>query len=216
MLWLEGKSWGQGGGEFDCLVGLFNVVIGGLKENLIGGEQVKIMLYLVEGIKNDIFCWWFDEIVKCGVLFDIIGLLMYIYWNGLISVLKVNMDDISRCYNKDVIVVEVVYGYMLDNCDNVENSFQVKEEKDGGYLGIVQGQYDYIYDLMQFVIDVLDYCGKGIFYWELIWIVVLGIMWVIKVGMKYIYDEWKEGNVCENQVLFDCQGKVLLLIMVFK
>lgn len=139
ILWLEGKSWGQGGGEFDWLVGLLNVVIVGLKENLCQGEQVKIMLYLVEGIKNDIFCWWFDEIDKCYVLYDVIGLLMYIYWNGLISVLKVNMDDISKCYNKDVIVVEVVYVYILVNCDNVENSFQVKEEKDGGYFVSVQG-----------------------------------------------------------------------------
>lgn len=26
-------------------------------------------------------------------------------------------------------------------------------------------------------------------------------------GMKYIHDEWKEGNARENQALFDCQGK---------
>ncbi len=26
-------------------------------------------------------------------------------------------------------------------------------------------------------------------------------------GMKYIYDEWKEGNARENQALFDCQEK---------
>lgn len=26
-------------------------------------------------------------------------------------------------------------------------------------------------------------------------------------GMKYIHDEWKEGNARENQALFDCQEK---------
>lgn len=25
--------------------------------------------------------------------------------------------------------------------------------------------------------------------------------------MKYIHDEWKEGNARENQALFDCQEK---------
>lgn len=215
MLWPEGKSWGQGGGEFDRLAGLLNAAIGGLKENLTGGEQVKIMLHLAEGTKNDTFRWWFDEIAKRGVPFDIIGLSMYTYWNGPISALKANMDDISRRYNKDVIVVEAAYGYTLDNCDNAENSFQAKEEKDGGYPGTVQGQYDYIHDLMQSVIDVPDHRGKGIFYWEPTWIAVPGTTWATKAGMKYIHDEWKEGNARENQALFDCQGKVLPSVKVF-
>lgn len=34
ILWPEGKSWGQGGGEFDRLAGLLNAAIAGLKENL--------------------------------------------------------------------------------------------------------------------------------------------------------------------------------------
>ena len=216
MLWPEGKSWGQGGGEFDRLAGLLNAAISGLKENLTGGEQVKIMLHLAEGTKNDTFRWWFDEIAKRGVPFDIIGLSMYTYWNGPISALKANMDDISRRYNKDVIVVEAAYGYTLDNCDNAENSFQAKEEKDGGYPGTVQGQYDYIHDLMQSVIDVPGHRGKGIFYWEPTWIAVPGTTWATKAGMKYIHDEWKEGNARENQALFDCQGKVLPSITVFK
>ena len=216
MLWPEGKSWGQGGGEFDRLAGLLNAAIGGLKENLTGGEQVKIMLHLAEGTKNDTFRWWFDEIAKRHVPFDIIGLSMYTYWNGPISALKANMDDISKRYNKDVIVVEAAYGYTLDNCDNAENSFQAKEEKDGGYPGTVQGQYDYIHDLMQSVIDVPDHRGKGIFYWEPTWIAVPGTSWATKAGMKYIHDEWKEGNARENQALFDCQGKVLPSITVFK
>ncbi|EOT7377981.1 TPA: cellulase family glycosylhydrolase [Enterobacter cloacae] len=216
MLWPEGKSWGQGGGEFDRLAGLLNAAISGLKENLTGGEQVKIMLHLAEGTKNDTFRWWFDEIAKRDVPYDIIGLSMYTYWNGPISALKANMDDISRRYNKDVIVVEAAYGYTLDNCDNAENSFQAKEEKDGGYPGTVQGQYDYIHDLMQSVIDVPDHRGKGIFYWEPTWIAVPGTTWATKAGMKYIHDEWKEGNARENQALFDCQGKVLPSITVFK
>ncbi|VTN68518.1 galactosidase [Klebsiella pneumoniae] len=52
ILWPEGKSWGQGGGEFDRLAGLLNAAIAGLKENLRQGEQVKIMLHLAEGTKK--------------------------------------------------------------------------------------------------------------------------------------------------------------------
>ncbi|MGL5423342.1 MAG: glycoside hydrolase family 53 protein, partial [Serratia fonticola] len=205
MLWPEGKSWGQGGGEFDRLAGLLNAAIDGLKENLKGGEQVKIMLHLAEGTKNDTFRWWFDEISKRNVPYDIIGLSMYTYWNGPISALKANMDDISKRYNKDVIVVEAAYAYTLENCDNAENSFQAKEEKDGGYPATVQGQYNYVHDLMQAVADVPDHRGKGIFYWEPTWIAVPGNTWATPAGMKYIHDEWKQGNARENQALFDCQ-----------
>jgi len=215
MLWPEGKSWGQNGGEFDRLAGLLNAAISGLRENLSSPSDVKIMLHLAEGTKNDMFHWWFDEITKRDVPFDIIGLSMYTYWNGPISALKANMDDISKRYNKDVIVVEAAYGYSLENCDNAENSFNEKEAKDGGYPGTVQGQANFIRDLIQAVLDVPDGRGKGIFYWEPTWIVAPGNTWATPVGMEYIEDRWKTGNARENQALFDCKGKVLPSIKVF-
>ncbi|ELY2621636.1 arabinogalactan endo-beta-1,4-galactanase [Cronobacter malonaticus] len=215
ILWPEGKSWGQGGGEFDRLAGLLNAAISGLRENLTEGEQVKIMLHLAEGTKNDTFRWWFDEITKRQVPFDVIGLSMYTYWNGPISALKANMDDISKRYNKDVIVVEAAYAYTLENCDNAENSFQQKEEKEGGYPATVQGQYDYVHDLMQSVANVENHRGKGIFYWEPAWIAVPGNTWATPAGMKYIHDEWKTGNARENQAFFDCHGNVLPSVKVF-
>ena len=51
---------------------------------------------------------------------------------------------------------------------------------------------------MQAVVDVPDQRGKGIFYWEPTWIAVPGH----PGGMKYIHDEWKEGNARENQALY--------------
>ncbi|NIY47060.1 glycoside hydrolase family 53 protein [Cedecea colo] len=215
ILWPEGKSWGQGGGEFDRLAGLLNAAIDGMKENIKPGEQVKIMLHLAEGTKNDTFRWWFDEITKRNVPFDVIGLSMYTYWNGPISALKANMDDISQRYKKDVIVVEAAYAWTLENCDNTENSFQQKEEQNGGYPATVQGQYDYVHDLMQAVVNVPNQRGKGVFYWEPGWIAVPGNTWATPAGMKYTEDPWKEGNARENQALFNCQGKVLPSVKVF-
>ena len=215
ILWPEGKSWGQGGGEFDRLAGLLNAAISGLRENLSSPSDVKIMLHLAEGTKKDMFHWWFDEITKRDVPFDIIGLSIYTYWDGPLSALKANMDDISKRYNKDVIVVEAAYGQSFENCDNAENSFTEKEAKDGGYPGTVQGQANYIRDLIQSVLDVPDNRGKGVFYWEPTWIVAPGNTWATPAGMEYIHDKWKTGNSRENQALFDCKGKVLPSIKVF-
>lgn len=97
-----------------------------------------------------------------------------------------------------MIVVEAAYAYTLENCDNAENSFQAKEEKDGGYPATVQGQYNYIHDLMQAVADVPDHRGKGIFYWEPTWIAVTGKYLGDACRNEYIHDEWKEGNAREN------------------
>ena len=215
MLWPEGKSWGQNGGEFDRLAALLKAGISGVRDNLSDPGQVKIMLHLAEGTKNDMFRWWFDEITKRHVPFDVIGLSMYTYWNGPISALKANMDDISQRYQKDVMVVEAAYAWTLDNCDSAENSFQAKEEKDGGYPATVAGQTAYLRDLMQAIRSVPDHRGKGLVYWEPTWIAVPGNTWATPEGMKYIHDEWKQGNARENQALFDCQGKVLPSIQVF-
>ncbi len=215
MLWPEGKSWGQNGGEFDRLAGLLKAGISGVKENLDAKDHVKIMLHLAEGTKNDTFTWWFDEITKRDVPFDVIGLSFYTYWNGPISALKYNMDDISKRYNKDVIVVEAAYGYTTDNCDNAENNFGAKEAADAGYPASVQGQADFLHDLMKSIVEVQGNRGKGIFYWEPAWLPTPGATWATKAGMKYNNDDWKEGNARENQSLFDCQGHVLPSMKVF-
>ncbi|MEM6159627.1 arabinogalactan endo-beta-1,4-galactanase [Erwinia sp. P6884] len=215
MLWPDGKSWGQNGGEFDRLAALLKAAIGGLRENLSDPAEVKTMLHLAEGTKNEMFRWWFDEITKRQVPFDVIGLSMYTYWNGPIAALKANMDDISQRYQKDVMVVEAAYGYTLENCDSAENSFQAKEEKDGGYPATVAGQTAYLRELMQAIRSVPEGRGKGLVYWEPTWIAVPGNTWATPAGMKYIHDEWKQGNARENQALFDCKGKVLPSIQVF-
>ena len=215
ILWPEGKSWGEGGGEFDRLAGLLNAAISGVRADEKDPSKIKIMLHLAEGTKNDTFRWWFDEINQRNVPYDVIGLSFYTYWNGPISALQTNMDDISKRYNKDVIVVEVAYGYSTQNCDAAENSFNEKEAKDGGYPGTVQGQADFLSDMIKSLVAVPENRGKGLFYWEPTWIPVNGAGWATPAGMTYINDHWKEGNARENQALFSCDGQVLPSIKVF-
>ncbi|WP_409422249.1 arabinogalactan endo-beta-1,4-galactanase [Pseudaeromonas sp. ZJS20] len=215
MLWPNGKNWGDGVGGFDALAAMLKAGVAGVRENLSDPSQVKIMLHLAEGTKNDTFQWWFDEITKRDVPFDVIGLSFYTYWNGPINALKFNMDDIAKRYNKDLIVVEAAYGYTYDNCDNAENNFTEKEAEDGGYPGTVQGQADFLHDLMESIVQVPDQRGKGLFYWEPTWLPTPGATWATKAGMKYNDDDWKEGNARENQSLFDCQGHVLPSMKVF-
>jgi arabinogalactan endo-1,4-beta-galactosidase len=79
----------------------------------------------------------------------------------------------------------------------------------------VQGQADFLSDMIKSLVAVPDHRGKGLFYWEPTWIAVDGAGWATPAGMTYINDHWKEGNARENQALFSCDGQVLPSINVF-
>ncbi len=211
MLWPDGKSWGQDGKEFDRLAELLKAGIQGVRDG--GGTDCQIMLHLAEGPKKDTFKWWFDEITKRDVPFDIIGMSMYTWWHGTIPQLKESMQFCADTYNKDIIVVETAYAYTLENLDGVENTFTANEEKVSGYPATPEGQAAYLRDTMEATSQVDR--GIGVFYWEPAWKSAPGITWSTKAGMDYTDDHWKEGNSRENQALFDDNGQLLPSVKVF-
>ncbi|MFM2484922.1 glycoside hydrolase family 53 protein [Celerinatantimonas yamalensis] len=212
ILWPTGKSWGGDGHEFDRLAALLKSAIAGAKAS---APQAKIMLHLAKGADQGMFKWWFGEITKRDVPFDVIGVSFYPYWDGSIKALKANLDQVASTYHKDIVVVETQYGYTTKNCDSAPNSFGEKEAKKSGYPASVQGQADFIHDLLQTVVSVSDHRGKGVFYWAPLWLPVKGSTWATPAGMAYIHDKWQEGNSRENQDLFNCKGHVLPSIKAF-
>ena len=100
ILWPDGKSWGGDGHEFDRLSLLLKSAIKGVKEAV--GSDSKIMLHLAKGPDNGAFKWWFDEITKRDVDFDVIGMSMYTWWDGPISALTDNIKWVKNQYGKDV------------------------------------------------------------------------------------------------------------------
>lgn len=212
MLWPDGKSWGQGGGEFDRLSELLKSGIAGVKD-AAGDADVKIMLHLDKGTKQEQYKWWFDEITARNVPFDVIGMSMYTWWDGPISDLSNNIKFVNDTYHKDVYVVEAAYAYGLDNPDGIDNTFTQKEADTSGYPATVEGQAQYLKDLMEAISSNEN--GKGLFYWEPAWKAHENITWATKAGMDYTNDQWKEGNSRENQALFDDQGKILESVKVF-
>lgn len=214
MLWPDGKSWGEGGGEFDRLATLLKAGIDGVKDSN-AGNNIEIMLHLADGGDNDVFRWWFDEITSRNVDFDVIGVSYYPYWHGSLNDLQYNLDNISQHYNKDVIVVETAYGHTTANGDALENAFTAVEEQIAGYPATVQGQKDYLRDLINVISNVPENKGAGMFYWEPAWIPIDGAGWATQAGMSYINEYTVEGNEWENQALFDFNGNALASLDVF-
>lgn len=212
MLWPEGKSWGGDGNEFDRLASLLKAGIKAVKAH---GQNIQVMLHLAEAGNNGLFRWWFDEISKRNVDFDIIGMSYYPWWHGSIDKVKENINDIIQRYNKPIIIVETAFPYSNKNGDSLENSF-TGEGPIEGYPVSIKGQTNYLKDLMQLMNDLPNQQGLGIFYWEPAWIPVSNSTWATPAGMSYSGDEWDTGNSWENQALFDFNGNALPSLQVFK
>lgn len=206
MLWPEGKSWGGDGKEFDRLSRLLKSGIQGVKDNTLAGEDIKIMLHLAEAGDNGLFRWWFDEITKRNVDYDIIGMSYYPFWHGPLAKVRENIDDVVKRYNKPVILAETAF------------PFTPKGDEDRGpiegYEVSVNGQAEYLKDLMEMVNATENNMGLGIFYWEPAW---LGqdATWATQAGMDYIDDHWKEGNSWDNKSMFDPSGNAFPSLDVF-
>lgn len=205
ILWPTGKTWGEGAGGFDKLAQLLQAGVNGVKESLDEGQKVKIMLHLADGGDNGLYRWYLDEITSRGVEFDVIGFSFYPIWHGTLADLQNNMNDINKRYNKEVVVAETAYAHTLENGDDLPNIFEPQHVEVGGYPATVQGQAQFLRDLMDVVQNVPYEKGLGIFYWEAAWIPVEGAGW--KSG---------EGNGWENQAMFDFKGNALNSLNVFQ
>ena len=216
MLWPEGKSWGQGGGEFDRLATLLKAGIRGVKSATAGEKtSPRIVLHLAEGGKSETFRWWFDEIIARQVSFDIIGLSYYPFWDAPLPALATNLQQLASRYHKPLLIVETAYAHDLQDCDNTPNTFGPAQEQQGGYPASPQGQLAFLKALQQQVAAVPDGLGLGIIYWEPFWLPVKGATWATKAGMTYNNDHWQEGNGWENLALVSCKGETLPALSLF-
>ncbi|WP_294429108.1 glycosyl hydrolase 53 family protein [uncultured Treponema sp.] len=161
-----------------------------------GGNDIKIIIHLADGGKQDLYKYVFDEVKKAKIDYDIIGLSFYPYWHGSIAELTANLEMISKRYGKEMAVVETAYAFTEENGDFQGNVFQVYSDEANGYVPSVQGQATELRDIIAAVSSVKGGCG--VFWWE-----ADSILW------KGANLSATEGNTWENQALFDFTGKVL-------
>jgi arabinogalactan endo-1,4-beta-galactosidase len=212
MLWPAGKTWKEGDeviGGYDGFAALLKMGIQAVRDtdpdNDDPQKRTRIVIHLANGGDNELYRTVFDELTARQVDYDVIGLSYYPYWHGTLDELKSNMNDISRRYQKDVVIAETAYPVTLKDQDGFPNL--LSGERDlflGGYKATIQGQATAIRDIMEAVAQVPDGRGLGIFYWEPDWIAVNGAGW--KTG---------EGNAWENQAMFGFTGEVLPSMNVF-
>jgi arabinogalactan endo-1,4-beta-galactosidase len=192
MLWPDGDY-----NHFDNLAALLKAGYQAVKDS---SSSTLVMLHIAEGGDNEMARWWFDNIVRRSVLFDVIGISYYPFWHGSLAQLQFNLDDISARYDKDVIVVETAYAFTSQENDflaNIANSGMAIPN----YPFTPEGQSAMLRDIMSVVRAVHNGRGLGVFYWDATWTAVPGNGWDSA--------DPQSGNAWENQALFDYEDRAL-------
>jgi arabinogalactan endo-1,4-beta-galactosidase len=192
MLWPDGDY-----NHFDNLADLLKEGYRAVKDC---SDTTLVMLHIAEGGDNDLARWWFDNITRRDVFFDVIGISYYPFWHGSLAELQSNLNDITTRYVKDVIVVETAYAFTDQEDDflpNIANSTMATP----GYPFTPEGQRAMLRDIMSIIRAVPGGRGIGIFYWDATWTAVSGNGWDST--------DPNSGNAWENQALFDYDAKAL-------
>ena len=168
MIWPDGKN----DKSFDNLAALLKEGYRAIKDC---SPETPVMLHLDNGGKNEMYRWWFDNIVEREVPFDLIGVSYYPYWHGTMVDLQTNLNDIAMRYDKDIIVVETSYAFTADDNDNYENIIRFEERP--GYPFSPESQKQMLADIMTIVRAVPNGRGLGIMWWDATWTAVPGNGW---------------------------------------
>jgi arabinogalactan endo-1,4-beta-galactosidase len=195
MLWPDGHTYDPP--NWDNLAGLLNAGYNAVRDC---SPETQVMLHIAEGGDNELARWWFDNITRRDVPFDVIGISYYPYWHGSLAELQYNLNDISARYHKGVIVVETAYAFTNQDKEGFPNIAD-QTLLVPNYPYTPEGQRDMLRNVMSIVRAVDNGRGLGVFYWDATWTAVEGNGW----------DNTNpaEGNAWENQALFDFDGKVL-------
>ena len=219
LLWPTGKK-----PNFDEIALYVNAGIRGVREV---DKDVDIMIHLDNGCYNSMYIEWFDNFIKRGEDFQVIGMSYYPFWHGTLEELSFNMKDMAVRYGKKIAVAEVSMGFTMEDYREYEVPKEIPESEKEAWMKAnlngkattpelvakieypmtKEGQSDFMQDLMERIKDVKG--GIGFFYWEPAWVPVPGCGWASERALKYIGESRPGGNEWANQALFDYDGNAL-------
>lgn len=208
--------------EFDNMARFVKAGVRAVRE---ASADIKVMIHLDNGGKIELYEEWFDNFVKRGGDFDVIGLSYYPFWHGSLEGLRANLANCVERYGKELVIAEVSMGHTMESYAEFE---QLTEDNRKGaatrpelaekvpYPMTEQGQSDFILEVMNILKEVPEGKGKGFFWWEPTWIPVPGSGWANQAGWEYVREKGPGGNEWANQALFDYQGNALPALETIK
>lgn len=201
--------------DYTKLGTLLKAGISGVHDALAVGDNVETVIHLDDGGMNSEYRSFFDGITAQGVNFDVIGLSYYPFWHGTIAQLQANVNDISARYGKDVMIVEAASAWTPTDYDQ-GNVVGAPEIATAGYPGTIEGQTQYLRDIVQVMKNVPNARGRGVVWWEPTWRgCATAPTWGNSYGIAYGGNAGTPTNNWDNLTLFDWSGRPLSTLEVF-
>lgn len=203
----------------------------------VGAEAVRavypdalICVHFANPEKADNYYTYAARLAEADVDYDVFATSYYPYWHGTLENLKTVLSTIQQQYGKKVMVAETSYAYTAEDGDFSGNTIGEGGTYLKPYPFTQQGQVNHVADVIEAVNEI---GGIGVFYWEGAWVPVPGGSWEANSALweKYgagwassyaaEYDpsdagKYYGGSACDNQCLFDFNGRALESLKVFK
>lgn len=215
MLWPAGQLTGGENGRcrenYPALARLLKAGIAASREVF---PRSGIVLHLERSHDRAVYTEFFTKMEELGVDYDIIGASYYPYWHGTFDQFFANMDQCGARFGKPRMVMEVGYGFTLEDYIRSGNGGLVFGQSNASdFLSKMpcpltpEGQAEFV---ERFLALCREHGLAGVFYWEPLWVPGEGICWASEAGQAYIGETGKPTrNEWANQCLFDYKSRKL-------
>jgi len=152
------------------------------------GTNPQIILHVAQPENTT---WWFTGAEEAGVTdFDVSGISYYPQWSTFsVADLGVQVKYLRQRFNKQVMVVEIAYGWTRDAVDETADNILTQGIR--GYPFTPEGQRRFVTDVTQ---TLISNGALGIVYWEPAWV------------STPCSTRWGQGSHWENATFFDFQN----------
>jgi len=153
MLWPDGEL----PEHWDNFADYIRAGIKGVNSDCGTNLPPKIMIHIDQGGSIEKTKYFFDNLNRYGIRFDVIGFSYYPWWHGTFMDLRENLAFTANRYHKDIIVVETAYNWRPS---------REAADRVGPFPETPEGQRDYLDELTRIVLQTPDERCIGIFWWE--------------------------------------------------
>jgi arabinogalactan endo-1,4-beta-galactosidase len=188
------------------LAQLLKAGVAGAQAGNPAGHKLLIAIHTDLGGNNARAQAFYSNLEALGVPFDVIALSYYPIYQGPLSALRANVDELATQFGKPIVIAETEYSWTLANGDALGNDTWQSSQLIDGYPASPGGQLSMLNDELSILAAVPHQLGAGMFYWEPEWI----------PGVSWAPDSSPPGTPDDNETLFNFQGQALPSIGMYE
>jgi len=143
---------------FDRLADLLKADVQGIHLALGDNTQTKILIHIDSADATKTVGWFFDNITRRHVPFDMIGLSYYPFFGSGLSHVKETLAFAARAYGKPIMIAETAYPF-------VDGPVWKGQRRSLDWPLTPEGQKQYLLALLKIVQETPNGLGAGILYW---------------------------------------------------